>query len=174
MAPVDGLGTLLEKLSEKSSDLPFLVTSLTNASKGSRKLLDRAIDVYEAREQEHDALEAIKALEEHKTSMLSSSDAREAKAIFVEFKSGKESSIKTAKDKGDDASLKYCMSGIDKLEKELMKAFIDTVIKPLADDANSVFDKLARSQEADLAPAVAPLRDALGLVKPHVATAQET
>ena len=56
-----------------------------------------------------------------------------------------------------------------------MNAFVDRIIKPLAEDANSTFQSIAQSEAIDLAEPTGPvaaLRAALDLVAKHVGTAQ--
>ena len=60
------------------------------------------------------------------------------------------------------------------MQTDLMKAFIDNLIKPLAENANSAFESIiAHSDTAvNLAAPLKELSGALGLVKPHVAPAR--
>ena len=172
-ADVEQLGLLLEGIARKDRSLPPLVLALTNSSKGSRKLLDNAIDIYEERELEVDEGKQMKEVETTAASMDGVEDAEAAILIFEQFRA-QQAAILTDAPTGGDGGVKGLQSQLRKLEVSMMTAFIKVIVQPASMDlvgALTTFETSGQVGEA-FNDAATKVVSGLELVLPHVAQAQ--
>ena len=147
--------------------------ALTNSSKGSRKLLDNAIDIYEERELEVDEGKQMKEVETTAASMNGVDDAEAAILIFERLRAQQAEILSGAPTSGD-GGVKELQSQLRKLEVSMMTAFIKVIVQPVSMDlvgALTTFETSGQVGEA-FNDAATKVVSGLELVLPHVAQAQ--